>query len=73
MKSVGNVWQDWAPMKTSYDESGYQLFRGAWPREDIGALGDMAYDLLTPYRGKILRQNGKLEFNEFLPDRKSVV
>ena len=54
-------------MKTSYDESGYQLFRGAWPRNDIGALGDMAYDLLTPYRGKVLRQNGKLEFNEFLP------
>jgi Phytanoyl-CoA dioxygenase (PhyH) len=55
-------------MKRQYDENGYRLFRGAMPRDEIGALADTAYDLVTPYRGKILRQNGKFEFNEFLPE-----
>jgi hypothetical protein len=55
-------------MKRQYDESGYCLFRGAMPPDEISALHDTAYDLVTPYRGKILRQNGKLEFNEFLPE-----
>jgi Phytanoyl-CoA dioxygenase (PhyH) len=54
-------------MKSQYDERGYQVFRAAFSPDDVGALADMAYDLVTPYRGKILRQNGKLEFNEFLP------
>ncbi len=44
-------------MKRQYDESGYCLFRGAMPPDEISALHDTAYDLVTPYRGKILRQN----------------
>jgi hypothetical protein len=55
-------------MKRQYDESGYCLFRGAMPADEISALHDTAHDLVTPYRGKILRQNGKLEFNQYLPE-----
>jgi hypothetical protein len=55
-------------MKRQYDESGYCLFREGLPPDEIGALHDTAYDLVTPYRGKILRRNGKLEFNEFFPE-----
>jgi hypothetical protein len=55
-------------MKTSYEESGYHLFRQAFPRDQVIELSDMAYELLTPYRGRIRRQNGKLEFNEYLPE-----
>jgi hypothetical protein len=59
---------EFGAMKRQYDESGYCLFRGAMPPDEINALHDTAYDLVTPYRGKILRQNGKLEFNQYLPE-----
>jgi hypothetical protein len=36
--------------------------------DEISALHDTAYDLVTPYRGRILRENGKLEFNQYLPE-----
>ncbi len=55
-------------MTSQYDERGYRVFRKAFPPTDVGALHDTAHDLVTPYRGKILRQNGKVEFNEYFPE-----
>ena len=37
------------------------------PVDEISRFADLAYKLITPYRGEILRQDGKLGFNEFHP------
>lgn len=52
-----------------YEDRGYQVFRGAFPAEEIGAIADLARRLIPPYRGEIRRQNGRVEINEFYAGR----
>jgi hypothetical protein len=54
-------------MSEQYRTEGYQLFRSALPVDRVSALADTAYDLITPYRGEIRRQDGSLAVNEFHP------
>jgi hypothetical protein len=54
-------------MKEQYRKYGYHLFRAALPEDEVAALADMAYGLITPYRGEIRRQDGKFAVNEFQP------
>lgn len=54
-------------MNEEYKRCGYQLFRSALPEDQVTALGDLAYRLITPYRGEIRRQDGNFAFNEFHP------
>ena len=54
-------------MDESYKALGFKHFRGVLPVDEISGLADLAYRLITPYRGEILRQDGKPDFNEFFP------
>jgi hypothetical protein len=54
-------------MNEQYKRDGYRLFRSVLPSDEVTALGDMAYGLITPYRGEIRRQDGSLAFNEYHP------
>jgi hypothetical protein len=54
-------------MNACYKECGYQHFRAALPVDKVSELADLAYRLITPYRGEILRQDGQYAFNEFHP------
>ena len=54
-------------MNEQYKKHGYQLFRSALPIDAVTTLSDMAYGLITPYRGEIRRQDGRFAINEFHP------
>lgn len=54
-------------MDESYRTLGYKHFRGVLPVDEVSRFADLAYRLITPYRGEILRQDGKQGFNEFFP------
>jgi hypothetical protein len=54
-------------MDEGYKKLGYKHFRGGLPVDEVDKLADLAYRLITPYRGELLRQDGKLGFNEFHP------
>jgi Phytanoyl-CoA dioxygenase (PhyH) len=54
-------------MKEQYQKNGYHPFRAVLPEDEVTALGDMVYDLITPYRGQIRRQDGNFAVNEFHP------
>jgi hypothetical protein len=54
-------------MDEHYKKNGYRLFRSVLPRDRVTALADLAFGLITPYRGEIRRQNGQFAVNEFHP------
>jgi hypothetical protein len=54
-------------MDEGYKTLGYKHFRGVLPVDQINQFADLAYRLITPYRGEILRQDGEMGFNEFHP------
>ncbi len=51
--------------KQQYDEQGYRLFRAALDAGQVLGLGEQAYRAITPYRGELLRQDGKPDFNKY--------
>jgi hypothetical protein len=54
-------------MSECYRKCGYQHFRGVLPVDEISAFADLAYRMITPYRGEILRQDGQYAINDFHP------
>lgn len=54
-------------MDKQYQQQGYRHFREAVPAEAAGSLGELAYRMITPYRGELRRQSGRYEFNQFFP------
>ena len=55
-------------MSEQYKACGYRMFRSALPVDQVTALGELAYGMITPYRGQIGRQDGQFAVNEFHPD-----
>ena len=56
-----------APESWNYQRRGYQVFRGAFPTNQIRAIANMARQLIPPYTGKLRRQDGNFAANEFFP------
>ncbi len=54
-------------MKEQYRKHGYHLFRSALPVDEVATIADMAFGMITSYRGEIRRQDGKFAVNEFYP------
>lgn len=49
-----------------YQRRGYQVFRGAFPAEEIGAIAAMAR-AVSGHNGKLRRQDGLFALNDFFP------
>ena len=56
-----------APESRHYRRRGYQVFRKAFPSNQISAIADMARRLIPAYTGKLRRQDGNFAANEFFP------
>ena len=54
-------------MDQHYRIRGFKHLRNILPVEQIDRLADLAYRSITPHRGKIRRQDGKMGFNEYIP------
>ena len=55
------------PEKRHYERRGYQVFRAAFPPEEIAAIADMVRALVPGYAGEIRRQDGTFAVNDFFP------
>src|SRR5258708_7538400 len=51
-----------------YKKNGYELFRSVLPVDEVTALGMVAYDAISRYRGELRRQDGQFAVNAFYPD-----
>ena len=51
--------------RRQYDQQGYRLFRATLDAGQVVGLGEQAYRAITPYRGELMRQDGKPDFNKY--------
>jgi hypothetical protein len=56
--------------KRHYERRGYQVFRAAFPPEEIAAIADMARALVPDYAREIRRQDSTFAVNDFFPGTK---
>jgi len=54
-------------VRRHYRARGYQVFRGAFPKDQISAIGDMVHRLIPGYSGELRRQDGRFATNDFFP------
>jgi hypothetical protein len=52
-------------VRRHYRARGYQVFRGAFPKDQISAIGDMVHRLIPGYSGELRRQDGRFATNDF--------